>query len=112
MAARSGRRETQPPKAADHHPGGRPSRPSGWWCLSFFLLRPFPRRSHPPRKNPYRRSAMSAATPSSPPDPRAIESQLGRVLAELAVIREILAGTRKPLLTVAEVARLVGRDEY
>lgn len=46
------------------------------------------------------------------PVPPAGDDPLTRVLAELRVIRELLEQTRKPLLTVTEVARLVGRDEY
>jgi excisionase family DNA binding protein len=49
-----------------------------------------------------------APTGAAPPETAALE----RVLAELRVIRELIEQTRKPILTVAEVARLVGRSEY
>jgi len=43
-----------------------------------------------------------------PPAPDAFD----RIFGELRAIRELLEQARKPILTVAEVARLVGRSDY
>lgn len=52
---------------------------------------------------------MTVPNPTgAPPEIAAFD----RVLIELRTIRELIEQTRKPILTVAEVARLVGRSEY
>lgn len=51
--------------------------------------------------------------PRSPTPPvNAPPTDLERVLAELARLRDLLEDRVKPLLTVGEVAELVGRNEY
>ena len=56
---------------------------------------------------------MSPHNPS-PPTPSATDAddRFARILTELKALRELLHGSRKPLLTIDEVARLTGRNPY
>ena len=51
-------------------------------------------------------------TPSPPGAGIDADRGLGRILDELRLLRDLIEGARKPLLTIDEVARLTGRVPY